>query len=219
MALRSSLRRRIRRIPGRHHERLLRDVPFCVISDSCWGGQLYRHVRRPYNTPFVGLGVDPPDFRRLLLNLEGYLGRELEFDRLSYHPRPDGIRWPLARLGDVSIRLSHYDDFRSAREKWNRRVERMDLDHLYVVFHASRKRTTPDDLEPFLALPYPRKVAFTREPRPGAVTVPAWCNDGAELFTRSQQVFDAFSWIATGDPTPRRRDARWFAAASNPAAA
>jgi uncharacterized protein (DUF1919 family) len=217
MDLRRSLRRKFKRIPGRRHERMLRDIPFCIIADTCWGAEVYKHVQRPFNTPFIGLGVDPQDFRRILLDLDGYLGRELEFDRLSHHPRPDGIRWPIARLGDVEIRCVHYDDFETAREKWNRRVERMDLDHLYISFHADRKRTKPEDLEPFLALPHPRKVAFTREPRPGGVAVPAWCNDGAEFFRRSQRVFDAVSWIATGDPTPRRADATWFALASDPA--
>jgi uncharacterized protein (DUF1919 family) len=215
-SLKRSLRRSIRRIPGRRHERMLRDVPFTVISDTCWGAQFYKHVRRTYNTPFIGLGIDPPDYIRFLGDVEGYLNRELELSGIYAVPRPDGVHWPLGRLGDVEVQLYHYESFAAARDAWNRRVERIDLDNLHIVFHASRRRAKPADLEPFLALPHERKVAFTREPRAGAVTVPAWCNNGAELFRRSQRVFDAVAWVAGEDPAPRRRDALCFAAGSDP---
>jgi uncharacterized protein (DUF1919 family) len=30
---------------------------FVIVSDNCWGAEIYQWFNRPYNTPFVGLGI------------------------------------------------------------------------------------------------------------------------------------------------------------------
>ena len=47
----------------------LKDINFVIISDNCWGGSVYQWLDRPYNSPFVGLGIYGDCYIKLLSNL------------------------------------------------------------------------------------------------------------------------------------------------------
>ena len=59
-----ALRRRAEWFARREATRRLTE-PFSIVSDDCWGGELYTLAGRPFLTPFVGLfhrpGVLFPD--------------------------------------------------------------------------------------------------------------------------------------------------------------
>jgi uncharacterized protein (DUF1919 family) len=170
--------------------------PFCVISDDCWAGELYKHVGRPYNTPFVGVSMRAPDYLRLLSDLPGHLGQELSLE--GEGESAEGRPYPIGYLGDVAIDFIHYPEVSEAREKFERRRERIDFDHLFFKLSAGRPHCTPELLEQFEALPFERKLALTRE------LVPDWSDDAAEMFYRSQRVFDAVGWVAGELVSPSR---------------
>ena len=35
----------------------LNDKPFVIISDNCWGAEVFQWYGRPYNTPFIGMFI------------------------------------------------------------------------------------------------------------------------------------------------------------------
>jgi uncharacterized protein (DUF1919 family)/GT2 family glycosyltransferase len=172
---------------------------FCLIADDCWGADVYHHLDRPYNTPFVGLFLKSEHYLRLLGDLESYLAQPLGF---RDEPGVIGdVRYPVGVLGgDVEIHFQHYPSREDAATTWSRRVARVDLDHLAVKFRAPPQPPGGDQIERFLALPFERKVAFSVAAAPGAVHVPNWNWDNA--FTETQRVFDVVAWLK-GKP-PRR---------------
>lgn len=169
--------------------------PFCLIADDCWGADVYRHLGRPYNTPFVGLFVKAEHFLRLCGDLEHYLSRPLGF---RDEPGVSGDqRYPVGLLGgDVEIDFLHYPSAEDAAAAWNRRVARIELDSLAVKFRAPSEPPGGNQVERFNALPFERKVAFSVARWSGAVHVPGWTWDSA--FTETQRSFDVVAWLKGG---------------------
>ena len=55
----------------------LQNKNFVIISNNCFGGQAYRSLQLPYNTPFVGLFLYGPCYLKLLQNFGFYLNQDL----------------------------------------------------------------------------------------------------------------------------------------------
>jgi len=50
----------------------LKNRNFTIVSNNCWGGEVYRGFGLPYQTPFVGLFLFPACYIKLLKNLKNY---------------------------------------------------------------------------------------------------------------------------------------------------
>jgi uncharacterized protein (DUF1919 family) len=173
---------------------------FSIVADDCWGGDVYRHLERPYETPFVGLFVRSEDYLRLLGDLRGYLAQPLRFrDRFG---ESGGTRYPVGLLEDVEIHFLHYRHRGHADVTWNRRLARLDFNRLAVKFSAAPDERAHDQVERFARLPFERKVAFSRVAVPGAVHVPNW--SWRDAFAETQSVFDAEAWLRGRSPHRRR---------------
>lgn len=191
-------RRRARVALSTVDRRRVRQDQVYVVSDDCWGGELYKHLDLPFSTPFIGLTVSPSDYVRLVTRLEDYLSADLDF--LEQPGTFQQSEYPVGVLGgDVEIHFLHYRTAADARDKWTRRAERVDLDRVAVKFDASKPDASDADREAFLRLNLPKKVAFSAGRVPGCVHVPGWVSDGAEMFVRTQRVFDAVCWVAGRD--------------------
>ena len=178
------------RVAAALDRRRLGDTPFTVVASDCWGGAAYKALGREYNTPFVGLFVEPDDFARLTSDLEGYLAAELRFID-SDEP------YPVAMLGgDVQLNFMHYASEEEARAKWDRRRKRMDWDAIRVCARAKDARG---------------KVisGVVRQHTPGALVLgPAELagggvlgvrnhqESGQRLYDMSLQEFDVVTWLA-----------------------
>jgi uncharacterized protein (DUF1919 family) len=187
-------RRRVRVAHSVVDRRRVRQDQVYVVSDDCWGGELYKHLGLPFSTPFIGLLISPGHYVRLVPRLEHYLSAGLDF--LDQPGTFRGSEYPVGVLGgDVEIHFLHYRTAVEAREKWMRRAERIDLDRVAIKFDASKPEASNADREAFLRLELPKKVAFAADRRPGCIHVPGWVEDGTEMFARTQRVFDAVGWI------------------------
>lgn len=51
----------------------IEDRNFTIISNNCWGGELYKELNLAYNTPFIGLFIYAPCYIKMLKNLRFYL--------------------------------------------------------------------------------------------------------------------------------------------------
>lgn len=195
------------------HRRRLRNRDFTIVSDDCWGAEIYRHLDIPYNTPFVGGFLFAPCYLQLLTDLRGYLEGPVEFTTTSRYEsvnqeRARGLApsYPIAVLGnDVEIHYNHYDDD-EAPAKFERRVQRMNYDDLFVKTAADRNGWTTPLLEQFDALPHPRKLCLSGRPLPtvgSAVPVRSYTSNGTSLFSISLAQFDLIGWL-NGEVTPGR---------------
>ena len=54
----------------------------------------------------------------------------------------------------------HYNSEKEAWEKWKRRAERIDWDHLFVKYDCGKDYATKELVETFTKLPYPNKLLF-----------------------------------------------------------
>ena len=196
---------RLRLLQG-HDRRRIRPEPFTIVSNDCWGPEVYQHLDRPYTTPFVGMFIQGPCFLRLLKDLDRYLGAPLEFtERSSYDdvqgPRDSGQvpETPIGVLaGDVEIHFVHLPNEAEAREKWERRVARINPDRLAVKACTGKDGFTDELLREFDALPYERKVVLSDRPLPGiasTVVLKPYVTNGALQFPYSRERFDVVRWL------------------------
>lgn len=140
--------------------RKLTNHDFCIISNNCWGGRVYQDLGKPYNTPFVGLFLHSACYIKLLENLEYYLSVPLTFTGQSKYL--EELKYPVGLLDDIEVHFMHYVSEQEAHEKWNRRLERMNWENLFVKA-CDRDYATEDHAKRFEALPY-RKVFFSAQP-------------------------------------------------------
>lgn len=172
----------------------LGDEPFTVVSNDCWGAEVYRHLGRPYNTPFVGLFLYGPEYTRLVGDLRGYLAEPLRFvDRSRYVTDP---QWPIGMLGDVEIELQHYATPAEAEAKWCRRLERFDWSAVRVKLSTGKDQI--DDRTEAAVRALGGLVLTGRRRAAGDVAVRPFSHNGKRLFLRSIRHFDLVTWLASG---------------------
>lgn len=139
---------------------------FVIISNNCWGGEVYQWYERPYNSPFIGLFLYGSCYYKLLTNFNHYMKQKLEFIEKSKYPEPNRPwTYPIAKLDDIEIHFSHYDSKEIAREKWERRTARLlkikDKNNYY--FKICEKDGNDTFIEDFHKLPYKNKISFSRK--------------------------------------------------------
>lgn len=176
--------RAIRNLWGRLR---LRNRTITVISNDCWGGRMHKFYHLPFNSPFIGLFIPGPDYVRILETPQ-VLDMPLRFVPISQSRYWDHLQsvgqtsHPLGLLGpeNLEIHFLHYENEQVARQKWERRVKRIDWDNA-IVKCSDRDVFNEQVARRFDALPYPNKVCFTSRPYPGlksVVYLPDYAGDG-----------------------------------------
>jgi len=155
--------------------RVLRDIrsirsrDFTVISSNCLGSVIYQTLGMPYLTPTVGLFFYAPCFIKFIADLPHYISTRLESCHHSKYPRAwsgsESRQYPIGSLEGVELHFLHYRSFSEAREKWERRCERVLWDRLCFVF-TDRDLCTVAEIRNFVSLPSRRKVCFTSRHMP-----------------------------------------------------
>lgn len=171
------------------HNRLS-NTDFTIISNNCWGGMVYEAHNLPKNSPTVGMFFMADDYIKFLSHLKDYLAAELAFikpedSRWKKENATSGDkRWGSYPIGKLEIFLSggysknelsttesieifflHYRSEKEAKEKWERRIKRINWDRLLVKFN-DQNGCTEEHIKAFDALPYKNKVCFTVKEHP-----------------------------------------------------
>jgi uncharacterized protein (DUF1919 family) len=185
---------------------------FTIISSNCWGSKIYQDMGIQYRTPFVGCFVYAPCYIRLLKNLNEYLFSDLSFVKESKYPISNALRkeygnfYPIGVLkNDVEIHFIYSSNEKEAESKWNRRINRVNMENLFISF-TDRDLCTESILEEFDNLPYPQKVVFTAKNYPhikSSVWIRECRNDPfvPDLFTNAylfKKYFDVTDWLNGG---------------------
>lgn len=168
---------------------------FTIFSCNCIGGILYHDLGLPFSSPFVNLYLSCADFIRFCEDPKSYL-------RLPLVSCTSDHNYPLAKLGDLTLHLVHYESFDQAKEAWERRIERIRFDRLYLIA-TDRDGYTPELSTRFDALPYP-KVLFVHKPddNPNHFYIPGY-ESNVELgdITKKaaprsgKRIMDQFDWV------------------------
>ncbi len=212
---RGALRRRAEWFARREAIRCLGATVFSIISDDCWGGELYRLARRPFLTPFVGLFVPTECFLTVVESLETALRSDVIELSCSRYPHLERQRvetdggYPLGLLVDVDAELHfmHYPSFQDAREKWLRRRERVRMDALFLKIRPPHSLSADAIVERFARLPYERKLVVADRPFSSVTTavVPHHEDSVVQLHAGAVR-FDPIEWLSGGTGEVRRRN-------------
>ncbi len=184
------------------NKKRLKNNSFCIISNDCWGGELYAYFDVQYNTPFIGLYLMAPCYIKLLQNFEKYMQLDLNFIEKSKYEEVNSYKvnkhFPTAKLGDVEIQFLHYKSNEEAQDKWTRRKERMNLDRLFFKFDGQKDLADLTLMKEFDQLPFKNKICISQTKTSEVksnVYCPNWEQDGAKMFTKSIQFFNITKWL------------------------
>lgn len=161
---------------------------FTILSNNCWGGTVYEAHNLPKSSPTVGLFFMADDYIKFLSHLKEYLSSDLTFIR------PEDSRWkdkeatsgdgrwgtyPIGKLEiyngrggieSIEIFFLHYHSEKEAKEKWERRIKRINWNRLLVKFN-DQNGCTEEHIKVFDALPYKNKICFTVKEYPQYASV------------------------------------------------
>ncbi len=143
----------------------VRNKDFSVISNNCWGGRVYQYLDMPYLSPTAGLYFFAPDYIKFVSNLHKYLNLSLVFipaEESAYYEELKNRNQtdkPIGKLDDVEIVFLHYKTKEEAEEKWNRRKERVNFDHIILKF-SRMDLCTEKEIEAFDKLDFQNKFVF-----------------------------------------------------------
>jgi uncharacterized protein (DUF1919 family) len=172
-----------------------------IISNNCWGANLYQERGVEYNTPTVGLWFHADDYISLISDFRNIVKQPLRFTTTSRHGF--NALYPIGRLGEsVEIQFMHYESEDEAARKWTSRVARLPAsdDDLYIKI-CDRDGFEHRHLAMFDKIPFVHKVGFFKRGRfdlsvyPWAIEVDsphATVEDGLTLWfqTRETGAFD-----------------------------
>ena len=186
----------------------LNNKAFVLISNNCWGYELYNVLGRKYNTPFVGLFLFSECYIQFLENFETCINSEIKFSKTSKY-EIGAPNYPIGMLcGYIEIHFVHYSSEREALEKWNRRIARLRKAMrsnvpLFVKF-CDRDGCTNNHIARFCAIPFENKMSIgvnasshLYQPKlkdsKGSFVV-----DGVKLYKKRYHYFDISDWILSG---------------------
>ena len=182
----------------------LKNKNFSIISDDCWGGEIYKELQLPFQTPFVGVYINPEDYLKLLINLKDYLKEELIFVKSDLIAPGKKNVFPIAMLKDVKINFMHYEDDIEAYEKWNRRVSRINWDNLFFKIDFNRpepyghRRYNKNDIDVWNKLSLNKSIAVHVES--GIIIHSGWkiknySPNAVENYMRMRRDFSIYYWL------------------------
>ena len=156
-----------------YRKKQLKSTDFTIISNNCWGGMIYESYNLPKESPTVGMFFIAKDYIEFLSDLKGYVNGTMTFIK------PEESRWkdmsqvsedkkfgsyPVGILSNgrnsIEIFFLHYHSEQEAREKWERRVQRINWNKLLVKFN-DQNGCTETEVDKFMKMPFKNKVFFT----------------------------------------------------------
>lgn len=179
---------------------------FTIFSNDCYGGEVYRFMRLPYNTPFVGLMMMGPCYIKFLENPKYYFSFKMKFIESSRYNEMNKYResnnnYPLGLLNDVEIHFLHYNSNSDAAIKWARRVDRVNWNNLFYKFSVDKDYAGLDHLKHFEHLKLPNKLCLSNKVYNFGKTniyIPNNVLDATITFRLSLQFFNLIGWLNDG---------------------
>lgn len=139
--------------------------PVTIISDDCWGGEIYHSLLLPFSSPTINIAWDKSEYAKFISDLPYYLRQPLKCEREG---RFNTGEHPIGSLGEnerkVKMELIHNLSFDEAKEQWDRRKERINFDNIFVKFAFDETNDWQECMRVFDALEY-KKICFFPSPQ------------------------------------------------------
>jgi uncharacterized protein (DUF1919 family) len=187
-----------------YRRKKIKNKNFTIISNNCVAGFIYKKLGMQYKTPTIGMFFFSDDYIRFLENFEYYIKSPLKFIKTSKHPEANKAlkvqSYPIGLLGeDVEIQFIHYETEEDASEKWQRRVERIALNNLFIIW-SDRDNFRPEFIQRYKKLTFPNKIFFSSKPSELDFVVFIKDYNGesqvGEFFDREyEKYFDIIKWL------------------------
>lgn len=182
--------------------RYLNNTDFTIISNNCWG-VTYEGYGLQKQSPTVGCYLFANDYLKLVKNLKYYMNNELKIISLDESKYKEWIienhneNCPIGRIEDIEIVFVHYTDADTVKEKWNRRVKRINWGNLIFKF-SYMNHATEKDLKTFDMCELPRKKIMFVNQRNHSYK----CGVYYPGFENDEQIYnDTFYWNKYFDVT------------------
>lgn len=169
-------------IKARINRLFINNSDFTIISNNCWGTFMYKKFGLEYRSPFVNLVVFAPDYIEMLENFSLELMKQLSFISHENSKYKDemlqiglyGQPYPIGLLNKkYELHFIHYHSENDAKDKWFKRVERMNLARVIVKF-SDGDLFEESMVKRFENLAFKNKIAFVSkefEESPSFVTL------------------------------------------------
>jgi len=148
-------------------KRLVKEKRITIISNNCLAAYLYQDYKIEYQSPTIGLQIIPEEFVELCHYFEDYINEELKLDdapvkekyaALYGEREVKDLGFPIASLNNISIYLQHYKSFEEAKNKWDRRVKRINYERLFFILVDAESNLSRKLLLQFDSLPINKKI-------------------------------------------------------------
>lgn len=147
----------------------LDSTDFTIIANNCWGGVCYEYYGLPKQSSTVGTYFFAEDYINFIENFEDLISRDIEIIQASKSRHYAELlargeeNVPVGKLAEnVEIVFLHYKDPILAKDKWNRRIKRINLNNLIFKF-SYMNNCTPELIKKFDSMNLTgKKIAFVR---------------------------------------------------------
>lgn len=129
---------------------------FSIISNNCLGSFVSHDLGLRFNSPTINLTINIDSFILFCEHLEHYLSVEIEERCNIQSDFPVGIL--RGDYGVIQVNFVHYKSFAEAKECWERRTRRVNLQKVIIL--AMSQWADSETLERFDRLPYERKCCL-----------------------------------------------------------
>jgi len=158
---------RVLKIPNFDFRRYssLRENPITILSDDCWGGYVYHNLDLPFTSPLINIYWPRDSYCKFIQDPIFYLEQPLCKER-------DGVPreniFPIGRLGEgnqsVQLHFVHARSFQEAKELWDRRRKRININRIFIKFGFSADEPRREEyLAVFGRLPYHKVCVYSGE--------------------------------------------------------
>ena len=128
-----------------------------IVCNNCLGGVISHNFGLRHCSPFVNLWIPTSHFIDMLKNIDTLANGS--FVNIT----PNNNQYPIALLNSRwEIHFMHYKSYDEACKKWSERVDRLDVDNMYIILVETHS-STYEDLMQFDKLPFRNKIILAHK--------------------------------------------------------
>ncbi len=136
---------------------------FSLFTNNCLAGFIYHDLGLRFLSPTINIRIKPREFIEFMSDLKYYLKQELVLDKNNDKDFPVGILKGDENHDSITINFEHYSNFTEAKEKWKKRIERINYDNIFVMMEFYDGIHNEELIELFKKIPYDNKLILTHK--------------------------------------------------------
>lgn len=134
-----------------------------VFSNCCIGGFVYQNMNICYQSPTISVNILPSDFIKMMRNPHHYFSQNLvqtDFNNEYVLHSNDKRDFPCAILDDIKLFMEHELTFEEGKEKWDRRLKRINYAKSVVIMFVKKRIFDKRNLRKVFSVISSKGIAF-----------------------------------------------------------